>query len=69
VFAQFHPSNTLKMMLMISRTDPESPRVKKMVQDDYDEFKMPDDYETGHFGAKFGVAGIYVRKGGVTSRL
>jgi len=54
---------------MISRTDPESPRVKKMVQDDYDEFKMPDDYETGHFGAKFGVAGIYVRKGGVTSRL
>jgi hypothetical protein len=65
---QFRPTNTLEMMLIISRTDPESPRVKKMVQDDYDEFKMPD-YEIDHFGAKFGVAGIYVRKGGVTSRL
>ncbi|KAE9367475.1 hypothetical protein N431DRAFT_561440 [Stipitochalara longipes BDJ] len=50
------------------RTDPDSPRLKKMIQDDYDEFKMPDGERT-FFATNSANAGIYVRKTGVKGRL
>jgi len=56
-------------MLMIFSTDPESPRLKTMVQDDYEEFKMPDIDEHSLFGSQSGNAGIYVRKTRTKGRL
>lgn len=55
-------------MLTSSRTDPDSPRVKKMIKDFYEEFEMPDD-DTDLFGGNRGNAGIYVRKTCATSLL
>jgi hypothetical protein len=46
---------------MRPRTDPDSPRLKKMIKDFYEEYKMPDDGTDLFFGnVKSG--GIYVRK-------
>jgi hypothetical protein len=52
-------------------TDPDSPRLKKMVQASYEESEMPDDYDDvkKSFGSKFGNAGIYIRKANASSRL
>jgi hypothetical protein len=56
---------------MNPRTDPDSPRRKKMVQAFYEESEMPDDYDDvkKSFGIKFGNAGIYIRKANALSRL
>jgi hypothetical protein len=42
-------------------TDPDSPRLKKMIKDLYDEYKMPDN-ENHLFFANVGNGGIYVKK-------
>jgi hypothetical protein len=42
---------------MNSRTDPDSPRVTKMIQSFYEEIEFPGDLEA------FGHVGIYVRHG------
>jgi hypothetical protein len=55
-------------MLTSPRTDPDSPRVKRMIKDFYEEFEMPDD-DTEFFGGNRGNAGIYVRKTNATSHL
>jgi hypothetical protein len=47
-------------VLTKSRTDPDSPRLKRMILD-YDEYKMPDN-ENPLFFANVGSGGIYVRK-------
>jgi hypothetical protein len=52
-------------------TDPDSPRLKKMVQAFYEESEMPDNYDDvkKSFGINFGNAGIYIRKANALSRL
>jgi hypothetical protein len=44
-----------------TNTDPDSPRLKKMIKDFYDEYQMPDNEDHLFFG-DVGSGGIYVRK-------
>lgn len=63
------PSGLVRRPVLTSpRTDPDSPRVKRMIRNFYEEFEMPDD-DTQWFGGDCGNAGIYVRKPNVTSHL